>query len=106
MCMQMVRFEWPVGGSSMWLNTPEEPPLSPFLRKMPASGKDGGDASPIVADPTIADLIVTDPIVAEPSVADPTGLETSYAGDTGFVNKDETVTEDPIEESQVDDIPT
>nr|GEU32407.1 glycine-rich protein A3 [Tanacetum cinerariifolium] len=72
----------------------------------PTGGKDGGDASPSVADPTIADLIVTDPTVAEPSVADPTGLETSYAGDTGFVNKDETVTEDPIKESQVDDIPT
>ncbi|GJW40511.1 hypothetical protein Tco_0066356 [Tanacetum coccineum] len=39
-------------------------------------------------------------------LTDPTGSEASYAGDTGFMNKDETVTEDPIEESQVDDIPT
>ncbi|GKA69038.1 hypothetical protein Tco_0775102 [Tanacetum coccineum] len=49
----------------------------------PTGGKNGGDAGP--------------------SVADPTGSE---VGDTGFMNKDETVIEDPIEESQVDDIPT
>ncbi|GJV91950.1 60S ribosomal protein L34 [Tanacetum coccineum] len=59
----------PVGGSTMWTNTPEEPPLPLVLKKMPG-----------------------------PSIADPTNSE---AGDM-----DETVTEDPIEESQVDDIPT
>ncbi|GJS56159.1 hypothetical protein Tco_0629521 [Tanacetum coccineum] len=111
-----------VSGSAMWLNTPEEPPLPLVLRKMPGrprklrikhvterpqptvekrtpgrkkadsnfvfptGGKNGGDAGP--------------------SIADPTDSEASYAGDTGFMNKDETVTEDPIEESQVDDIPT
>ncbi|GJZ27994.1 60S ribosomal protein L34 [Tanacetum coccineum] len=64
----------PVGGSTMWTNTPEEPPLPLVLKKMPG-----------------------------PSIADPTNSE---AGDTGFMNTDETVTEDPIEESQVDDIPT
>ncbi|GJZ39105.1 hypothetical protein Tco_0585668 [Tanacetum coccineum] len=59
----------PVGGSAMWPNTLEEPPLPPVLRKMPG-----------------------------PSIADPTDSE---VGDTGFMNKDETVIEDPIEESQI-----
>ncbi|GJY92697.1 hypothetical protein Tco_0508479, partial [Tanacetum coccineum] len=48
-----------------------------------SQGKNGGDAGPSIVDPTDSEV-----------------------GDTCFMNKDETVTEDPIEESQVDDIPT
>ncbi|GKC32926.1 hypothetical protein Tco_1040220, partial [Tanacetum coccineum] len=57
--------------------------------------QDGG-ASPIDADPTVVVL----------SDADPNGAGLIYAGDAGFSNKDGTVTQDPIEDFQVDDIPT
>ncbi|GKF67121.1 hypothetical protein Tco_0193638, partial [Tanacetum coccineum] len=49
----------------------------------------------IIEDPTITYRKQSKGV----SVAHPTGSEASYAGDTGFMNKDETVTEDPIEES-------
>ncbi|GKD37223.1 60S ribosomal protein L34 [Tanacetum coccineum] len=142
-----------VGGSAMWPNTLEEPPLPPVLIKMPGrlrklrikhvtervnvitrsgrmmtchncwekghnkkSCKNKKQPQPTVEKRTPGRKKADSNFVfptggknggdAGPSVADPTGSEASYAGDTGFMNKDETVTEDPIEESQVDDIPT
>ncbi|GJZ88764.1 60S ribosomal protein L34 [Tanacetum coccineum] len=67
----------PVGGSSMWPQTREEPPLPPVLKD---------SAGPSVADPSSAG----------PSVADSTSSGTQAA----------TVTEDPIVADPTDDIPT
>ncbi|GJT81006.1 hypothetical protein Tco_1055348 [Tanacetum coccineum] len=87
-CACKCYFIKPVGGSSMWPQTPEEPPLPPVLRKMPAG--------PSVADPSSAGPSVADPSSAGPSVADSTGSGTQAA----------TVTEDPIVADPTDEIPT
>nr|GEW81355.1 splicing factor [Tanacetum cinerariifolium] len=85
----------PVGGSSMWPQTPEEPPLPPVLRKMP----DGGDADPSSIGPSVAD-----PSSAGPSVADSSSAGPSVADSSGLGTQ--TITEDPIVADPTDDIPT
>nr|GEW05544.1 hydroxyproline-rich glycoprotein family protein [Tanacetum cinerariifolium] len=85
----------PVGGSSMWPQTSEEPPLPPLLRKMP----DGGDADPSFACPSVAD-----PSSAGPSVADPSSAGPSVADSTG--SGTQTITEDTIVADLTNDIPT
>ncbi|GJZ45406.1 60S ribosomal protein L34 [Tanacetum coccineum] len=81
-------FSKPMGGSSMWPQTPVEPPLPPVFRKMPAG--------PSVADPSYAG----------PSVADPSSAGLSVADSTGSGTRAETVIEDPIVADPTDDIPT
>nr|GEU88566.1 hypothetical protein [Tanacetum cinerariifolium] len=133
----------PMGCSSMWPQTPEEPPLPPVLRKMPSrprmlrikhvtetvnvitrSGrmmtcqicwekghnkKDGGDADPSSAGPSVGDPSSAGPSVADPSfaglsVADPSSAGPSVADSTGLGTH--TITEDPIVADPTDDIPT
>nr|GEW06364.1 60S ribosomal protein L34 [Tanacetum cinerariifolium] len=148
-----IYFIKPVGGSSMWPQTLEEPPLPPVLRKMAghnkkgckkekqpkptvekrASGrkkadsnfvfqtydKDGGDADPSSAGPSVADPSFAGPNVADPSsagpsvadpssagpiVADPSSAGPSVANSTG--SGTQTITKDHIVADPTDDIPT
>nr|GEV72446.1 60S ribosomal protein L34 [Tanacetum cinerariifolium] len=166
----------PVGGSSMWPQTPEEPPLPPVLRKMPGrprklrikhvtemvnvitrSGrmmichncwekghnkkgcnkdkqpkptvgkraperkkagsnfvfqtcdKDGGDADPSSAGPSVGDPSSAGPSVADPSSAGPNVANPSSAGPSVADSSSAgpgTITEDPIVADPTDDIPT
>nr|GEX18556.1 60S ribosomal protein L34 [Tanacetum cinerariifolium] len=95
----------PVDGSSMWSQTPEEPPLPPVLRKM----SDGGDADPssagpCVGDPSFAGPSVADPSSAGPSVVDSSSVGPSVADSTG--SGTQTITEDPIVADPTNDILT
>nr|GEU55220.1 hypothetical protein CTI12_AA204890 [Tanacetum cinerariifolium] len=95
----------PVGGSSMWPQTLEGPPLPPVLRKM----TDGGDADPSSAGPNVGDPSFAGPSVADPSsaclsVADPSFAGPSVADSTGSGTR--TITEDLIVADPTNDIPT
>nr|GEV10786.1 hypothetical protein [Tanacetum cinerariifolium] len=114
-CACKCYFIKPVGGSSMWPQTLEEPHLPPVLRKM----SDGGDtdpystgpsvgdpssAGPSVCDPSFVGPSVGDPSSAGPSVGDPSSTCPSVADSTS--SGTQTITEDPIVADPIDDIPT
>nr|GEW40109.1 splicing factor [Tanacetum cinerariifolium] len=70
----------PVGGSSIWPQTPKEPPLPPVIRNMTDDGDaDLSSTGPSVGDPSSAGPSVADPSSAGPGVGDPSSAGPSVA---------------------------